>query len=81
MLAKRTHTLFVSGLAAGFLIVSGMVTAAVVVGLQGHAWLPMSLSGPSVIILAGLFVLRTLDTSQVKLATRLQSNALNQAQP
>ncbi len=66
----RSHALFTWGLGAGFAIVLGMITASVVVGLQGHAWLSASLSGPGVAVLASLFVLR-----------RLDSRLMRQAQP
>ncbi|MFE3738982.1 hypothetical protein [Streptomyces sp. NPDC059134] len=55
---RRTHNLYMVGLIAGFIIALGMLTGAVVVGVNGEPWLAASLSGPSVLALAGLFVLR-----------------------
>jgi hypothetical protein len=72
----RSHALFTRGLVAGFVVVIGMVTGSVVVGVQGHVWLSASLSGPGVIVLASLFVLRRLDAKQLRLVSRGQANAL-----
>lgn len=62
----RTHALFAWGLGAGFVVVLGMIAAAVVVGVQGHVWLSASLSGPGVAVLASLFVLRRLDSRALR---------------
>jgi hypothetical protein len=62
----RSHALFAWGLAAGFVVVLGMITASVVVGLQGHVWLSASLSGPGVVVMASLFVLRRLDSRHLR---------------
>ncbi|MEU7981442.1 hypothetical protein AB0B63_23305 [Micromonospora sp. NPDC049081] len=56
--ARRSDRLLLWGLVAGLVIVLGMTAASIVVGLQGHVWLSATLSGPSVIALASLFVLR-----------------------
>ncbi|MDX5461277.1 hypothetical protein [Micromonospora tulbaghiae] len=56
--ARRSDRLLLLGLVAGLVIVLGMTAASIVVGLQGHVWLAATLSGPSVIALASLFVLR-----------------------
>lgn len=62
----RSHTLLAWGLGAGFVVVCGMIAASVVVGLQGHVWLSTSLSGPGVVILASLFVLRRIDARSIR---------------
>jgi hypothetical protein len=62
----RTHALFAWGLGAGFVVVLGMIAASVVIGLKGYVWLSASLSGPGVVVLASLFVLRKLDSSYVR---------------
>ncbi|MFF0123774.1 hypothetical protein ACFYP7_31335 [Micromonospora arida] len=63
---SRSHALLAWGLGAGFVVVLGMITASVVVGLQGHVWLSASLSGPGVAVLASLFVLRSLDSRNIR---------------
>jgi hypothetical protein len=63
----RSHALLSRGLWAGFIVVVGMLTAAVVVGLQGHEWLAAAFSGPGVIALGSLFVLRKVDTRSTRL--------------
>jgi hypothetical protein len=78
--AKRSHALFMAGLVAGFVVTIGMLAGAVVVGVQGHVWLAAMLSGPSVLALAGLFVLRKTDTAQMGAVQRSQRSALNAAQ-
>jgi hypothetical protein len=62
----RTHALYAWGLGAGFVVALGMITAAVLVGLQGHVWLAAGLSGPGVVGLASLFVLRRLDSRALR---------------
>ncbi|MEU2674809.1 hypothetical protein ABZ622_39465 [Streptomyces sp. NPDC007164] len=78
--AKRSHSLYMVGLGAGFIVTLGMLTGAVIVGVQGQAWLAAMLSGPSVLALAGLFVLRKSDSAQVQTVARSQRSALNAAQ-
>jgi uncharacterized membrane protein len=63
---SRSHALLVWGLGAGFVVVLGMIAASVVVGLQGHVWLSATLSGPGVVVLASLFVLRRLDSRSTR---------------
>jgi hypothetical protein len=72
----RTHILFLRGLIAGFVLSVGMIAASVVVGLKGHVWLATSLSGPCLVMLAALFVLRKLDTKQLGIISRAQAGAL-----
>jgi hypothetical protein len=73
---QRTHALYLAGLAAGFIISVGMLVGAVIVG-SDQPWLAAMLSGPSVVSLAGLFVLRRIDTVQSRMAARHQRQALN----
>ncbi|MEV8086350.1 hypothetical protein [Streptomyces nigra] len=55
--AKRTQALYLTGLIAGLVISVTMLVAAVFVAEEA-TWLSVILSGPSVITLASLFVLR-----------------------
>jgi hypothetical protein len=73
----RTQTLYIAGLAAGFVIVVGMLGSAVIVGINGQPWLAAMLAGPSVISLAGLFVLRRVDSTAARGAARTTRSALN----
>lgn len=68
--ARRSHVLFVIGLVAGFLLSAGMLVGAVIVGVEGHVGLASMLSGPSVIALASLFVLRRSDGAQTRAVAR-----------
>jgi hypothetical protein len=77
--AKRTHALYLVGLIAGFAISVGMLVGAVIVGSNGQPWLAAMLSGPSVLALATVFVLRRSDTAQSRAVARAQSLALNSA--
>jgi hypothetical protein len=74
--SARAHVLYARGLIAGFLLSAGMITASVIVGLQGHVLLATSLSGPCLIILAALFVLRKLETNQLSIVSRPQTGVL-----
>ncbi|MFI1990981.1 hypothetical protein [Actinoplanes sp. NPDC020271] len=78
--AARSHALLAWGLGAGFVVVIGMITAAVVVGLRGHVWLSASLSGPGVAVLASLFVLRRFDARTANNARPARSGALTNDQ-
>ncbi|WTW95378.1 hypothetical protein OG216_19240 [Streptomycetaceae bacterium NBC_01309] len=71
----RTHKLYMGGLIAGFVLAAGMLAGAVVVGLNDQPWLAAMLSGPSVLSLAALFVLRKVDSG----ATRQSALAHNRA--
>ncbi|MEV0990991.1 hypothetical protein [Streptomyces sp. NPDC049949] len=75
----RVHHLYMGGLIAGFGVVAGMLSAAVIVGIHGQAWLAAMLAGPSVLSLAGLFVLRKVDSGASKDASRATRSALNAA--
>ena len=56
--AKRTYRLYLGGLVAGLVVSVAMLTAAVLAGIHNQPWLAAMLSGPSVIALTTLFVLR-----------------------
>lgn len=71
--ARRSHTLMVIGLIAGFLLSAGMLVGAVIVGREGQVGLASMLSGPSVIALASLFVLRRSDAVQTRAVARAQA--------
>ncbi|MGW4878909.1 hypothetical protein ACWEPI_20395 [Streptomyces sp. NPDC004262] len=77
---RRTHYLYLAGLVAGFVVVVSMLTAAVVVGVNGLPWLSAMLSGPSVLSLAGLFVLRRVDSGSARETGRAHRAALIAAQ-
>ncbi|MFF3458968.1 hypothetical protein ACFYXH_32555 [Streptomyces sp. NPDC002730] len=72
----RAHRLYLGGLIAGFLLSTGMLTGAVVVGVNGQAWLAAMLSGPSVLSLAALFVLRKVDAGAARQSALLHQSAL-----
>ncbi|MEU6401062.1 hypothetical protein ABZ867_29310 [Streptomyces cinnamoneus] len=75
----RVHRLYMGGLIAGFGVVAGMLSAAVIVGIHGQAWLAAMLAGPSVLSLAGLFVLRKVDAGASKDVSRVTRSALGAA--
>ncbi|MCD9592417.1 hypothetical protein [Streptomyces sp. 8ZJF_21] len=77
---RRTHSLYLGGLIAGFVIVLAMLAGAVIVGVNGLPWLSAMLAGPSVLSLAGLFVLRRVDSNSAREVTRANRDALNLAQ-
>jgi len=74
--ARRSHTLLITGLVAGFLLSAGMLVGAVIVGVAGHVVLASMLSGPSVIALASLFVLRRSDSVHTRAVARTQNAAI-----
>ncbi|RFC75491.1 hypothetical protein DXZ75_13335 [Streptomyces sp. AcE210] len=78
--ASRSHVLLITGLIAGFLLSAGMLAGAVVVGIEGHVALASMLSGPSVLALASLFVLRRSDATQTRAVARAQAAASQAAQ-
>ncbi|MCT2590867.1 hypothetical protein LHJ74_13265 [Streptomyces sp. N2-109] len=79
--ARRAHRLGLAGLASGFLIAVSMLTGAVLVGLGGQPWLAAMLSGPSVLALATLFVLRRTDPTQTLAMARTHRAALSASTP
>lgn len=78
--ARRSHLLLISGLVAGFLLSAGMLAGAIVVGREGHVALASMLSGPSVLALASLFVLRRTDAAQTRATAQAHATA-TQASP
>lgn len=78
---RRRHVQYLCGLGAGFVIAMGMLTGAVVVGINGQPWLAALLTGPSLIALAKLFVIRRADAADTKLITQALRDALNSASP
>ncbi|OEJ53491.1 hypothetical protein [Streptomyces agglomeratus] len=79
--ARRSHSLRVVGLVAGFLLSAAMLAGAVVVGMEGHVGLASMLSGPSVLALASLFVLRRSDNAQTRAVARAQAATAQAAAP
>lgn len=77
---KRTHALYMGGLIVGFLVCAGAFAGAVYVGMNDHPWLAGMLSGPSVIALVTLFVLRQNDRTLNTAAARSHRQALNALQ-
>ncbi|MFE3030095.1 hypothetical protein ACFXKY_00400 [Streptomyces canus] len=73
---QRVHHLYMGGLIAGFIIVVAMLTGAVIVGINQMPWLAAMLSGPSVLALAGLFVLRRIDSTSAREMARSQRASL-----
>jgi hypothetical protein len=61
--AQRTYMLHMVGLGAGFLLSAGMLVGAVIVGMHHESWLACLLAGPSMLSLAGLFVIRRTDVA------------------
>ncbi|MFI1176997.1 hypothetical protein [Streptomyces melanogenes] len=74
---RRVHALYLGGLIAGFILAAGMLTGAVLVGMNGAPWLAALLSGPSVISLAGLFLLRRVDSAHARELGRAHRTALS----
>ncbi|MEV6079369.1 hypothetical protein AB0L80_30310 [Streptomyces sp. NPDC052069] len=70
--AKQAHALYLAGLAAGFIITVGMLAGAVIVGSNDQPWIAAMLSGPSVLALATVFVLRRNDAAQTLAVARSQ---------
>lgn len=77
--ATRTHRLYLCGLIAGFVVTIGMLVGAVVVGSNNQPVLAGILSGPSVIALASVFVLRRNDAAQMRAVARAHQSVLNSA--
>ncbi|MFF9753349.1 hypothetical protein [Streptomyces sp. DH20] len=78
--ASRSHALMITGLIAGFLLSAGMLVGAVIVGMEGQVVLASMLSGPSVLALASLFVLRRSDVTQTRAVARAQAATSQAAQ-
>ncbi|GAA3386352.1 hypothetical protein GCM10017750_68840 [Streptomyces racemochromogenes] len=78
--AKRSHTLYLVGLFAGFLISGGTLGGAIYVGIHDQPWLASLLAGPTLLALATLFVLRKNDKTLNTAADQSNRRALNAAQ-
>ncbi|MGW3117290.1 hypothetical protein ACWDBW_09095 [Streptomyces sp. NPDC001107] len=74
--ASRTHLLFLLGLIAGFILAAEMLTGAIIVGTHGEAGLAALLAGPSLVTLAGIFVLRRKETSDTNAVRSAQQQVL-----
>lgn len=61
---------------AGFAIAISMLTGGVIVGVGGQPWLAALLTGPSLLALAKLFVIRRADASDTEQITRSQQDTL-----
>ncbi|MFI1381808.1 hypothetical protein [Embleya sp. NPDC020886] len=77
--SARAHSLYMSGLWAGAVLVLVMLGGSIFVGTNGQPWLSAMLAGPSMLALAGLFVLRRSDRSQSREVARSTSAALASA--
>ncbi|MFD0378677.1 hypothetical protein [Streptomyces sp. NPDC127112] len=78
--AKRSHSLYLVGLIAGFLLSGGMLGGAIYVGIHDQPWLAALLAGPTLLALATLFVLRKNDRTLNAAAAQTVRTALNAAQ-
>lgn len=76
---QRRHVRYLCGLWAGFSIAVGMLTAAVVVGVNQQLWLAALLTGPSLLALAKLFVIRRADTADTTRITEAGRDVLANA--
>ncbi|MBL1101708.1 hypothetical protein [Streptomyces coffeae] len=76
---RRSHLLYLGGLVGGFFIVVAMLTGAVIVGTKGLPWLSAMLAGPSVLSLAGLFVLRRTESDSARHVAAAHGAALDTA--
>jgi hypothetical protein len=68
----RAHSLKKLGLWTGFVLSSGMLCSSVFVGIKGQTPLAIVMCGPSLVALAGIFVIQRHDSAQTKAV--LQSN-------
>lgn len=73
---RRAHIRYLCGLSAGLLISLSMLTAAVIVAINGQSWLAAALSGPSMLALTKIFVLRRSDTEDLRQAGRVATSTL-----
>jgi len=62
--------LYLAGVGTGFLVSMTMLTGAIIVGVHDQPWLAAALSGPSVIALTTLSVLRRSDAVATRAAAR-----------
>ncbi|MGW9211328.1 hypothetical protein ACWGR4_30675 [Embleya sp. NPDC055664] len=78
---RRAFRLLMTGQVFGFVIALATMSAAAVVGVEGHVWLAAVLSGPSVIALAKLFVIRRTDNAEIRAAARVSVAAAQSVPP
>jgi hypothetical protein len=67
--ARQAFRLRAWGLAAGFLTAVAGLAATLVLGLEHQPWLAAVCSGPSIVVLAKVFVLRRSDPDDVRQVT------------
>jgi len=63
---RQHHFRYLCSLWAGFAIAIGMLTGAVIVGVNEQPWLATLLTGPSLIALAKIFVLHRSDPTDIQ---------------
>ncbi|GAA2284933.1 hypothetical protein GCM10010149_33220 [Nonomuraea roseoviolacea subsp. roseoviolacea] len=73
--ARRTHMLHMTGIVAGFAIAVGMLVAAVLLGMNNQPWLAVLLSGPSILALIKVFVLRSSGSADMEAMKAAQKAA------
>ncbi|MFC7380903.1 hypothetical protein [Sphaerisporangium rhizosphaerae] len=73
---RRKHILQMAGLFSGLVTATALLVAAVIVGIAGEVGLALAFCGPSMITLVAIFVLRRLDSTNVKAASMAQSTVL-----
>ncbi|MGW7535193.1 hypothetical protein [Amycolatopsis sp. NPDC054798] len=78
---RRRHVRYLSGLWAGFALAAGMLTGGVIVGVSGQTWLAALLTGPSLLALAKLFVIRRADASDTQQIADAQRETLANSAP
>lgn len=78
---RRRHVRYLCGLWAGFALAAGMLTGGVIVGVSGQTWLAALLTGPSLLALAKLFVIRRADASDTQQIADAQRETLANAAP
>ncbi|MCK2213345.1 hypothetical protein MF672_005990 [Actinomadura sp. ATCC 31491] len=72
---RRGYVLHLVGVGAGLVIAVAMLAAAVVLGVNGHTWLALALTGPSVFALVKIFVLRHAASDDIKQLRMAHSSA------
>ncbi|MER5666514.1 hypothetical protein [Streptomyces mirabilis] len=73
---ERAHALKKQGLWFGCLLSFSMLIAAVVVGLGGNTTLAIVMCGPSLVALAGIFVIQTYNAAQTRAVAQTTTQAL-----
>lgn len=78
---QRNHLRMVVGQGLGFLVALGMVGGAIYLGTHEQPWLAFALVGPTLLLLAALFVTGRSDSSQIKVAMKATEAAMAAASP